>query len=161
MPSTAQNQASAQSRNFPLARTAHLSLSLASLLFFSACQSQTSSPPVAKAPAALPAQAALQAEMDLHNRILAEIGGAACISHAQCRTVALGAKACGGPQAWLAWSTSVSREATLTALTEQLAQLQRQRHAQSGMASTCQFIADPGALCQAQRCVLRLPDTLQ
>lgn len=161
MPRTAQSQVSAQPRNFPLARTAHISLCLASMLFFSACQSQTSPPPAAKAPAVLPANAALQAEADLHKRILAEIGGAACASHAQCRTVPVGVKACGGPQAWLAWSTSVSREATLTALAEQLALLQKQRHAQSGVASTCQYIADPGAQCQAQRCTLRVPDTMQ
>lgn len=161
MPSTALLQSRSDTKNIRQARAAHLSLCLASLLFFSACQSQTSPPPVAKAPTVPPATTALQAETELQNRIVAEIGGAACSSHAQCRTLAIGAKACGGPQAWLAWSTSVSREATLTALSEQLASLQKQRQTQSGMVSTCQFVADPGALCQVQRCVLRLSDTMQ
>lgn len=160
MPSTALLQTSSDTKNLPLARAAHLSLYLASLLFFSACQSQTSPPQAAKVPAIPQVNTALQAEKELQDRIVTEIGGAACSSHAQCRTIALGAKACGGPQAWLAWSTSVSREATLSALSEQLASLQKKRQAQSGMVSTCQFIADPGALCQVQQCKLRLPDTM-
>ncbi len=142
-------------------RAAHLSMCVASLLFFSACQSQTAPPPVAKSPAAPSGNTVPQTETVLQNRIVAEIGSAACTSHAQCRTVALGAKACGGPQAWLAWSAAVSSEASLRALSEQLASLQKQRQAQSGMVSTCQFVADPGALCQAQQCKLRLPDTMQ
>ena len=148
-------------KNPLLMRAAHISFYLASMLFFSACQSQTSPLQVAKVPAAPPVNSALQAETELQNRIGAEIGDAACSSHVQCRTVALGAKACGGPQAWLAWSTAVSREGTLSALSAKLVSLQKQRQAQSGMVSTCQFVADPGALCQAQRCALRLPDTMQ
>lgn len=161
MPNTALPPPRSDTKKLPLAHAVHLSLCLASLLFFSACQSQTSPPQVTYAPAAPPVNTALQAETELQNRIVTEIGGAACTGHAQCRTVALGAKACGGPQAWLAWSTSVSREATLSALSTHLASLQKQRHAQSGMASTCQLVADPGALCQVQQCKLRLPDTMQ
>ena len=161
MLSTALTQPRSDMKNPLLMRATHISLYLASMLFFSACQSQTSPLQVAKVPAAPPVNTTLQAETELKNRIVAEIGSADCSSHAQCGTIALGAKACGGPQAWLAWSTAVSREGTLNALSAQLALLQKQRQAQSGMVSTCQFIADPGALCQAQRCALRLPDTMQ
>lgn len=150
-----------------LAHAGRVSLCLASLVYFSGCQSQ---PPKPNPPTALPIatpiavpQAAdgLQTEKGLQNRIVAEIGTAACVSNAQCRTLALGARACGGPQAWLAWSSVASNEGTLRTLSEQLTAMQKRRHAQSGMASTCQYIADPGALCSAQQCVLRTLNAAQ
>lgn len=143
-----------------LAYAGRFSLCLAGLLYFSGCQSQLESPsPSSSTPIVSPkAGDSLQAEAALQNRIVAEIGTAACQSSAQCRTLALGAQACGGPQAWLAWSSSESQEAALKALSEQLTTLQRQRHAQSAVASTCQYKADPGAWCPAQQCVLRAMD---
>lgn len=143
-----------------LAHAGRLGLCLAGLLYFSGCQSQPPKPPpLNSTPIVAPkAGEGLQAEATLQSRIVAEIGTAACQSSAQCRTLALGAQACGGPQAWLAWSSTASREDSLIALSEQLAALQRQRHAQSGVASTCQYKADPGAWCPAQQCVLRATD---
>lgn len=113
------------------------------LLLVSACQAQ----PVA--PAAPADEAALLA------RIRAEIGDAPCSSDAQCRTLAIGHKACGGPQQWWAWSTANGQADRLQAWAGELARLQQQRQEASGMASNCQYIGDPGAVCQAQRCVLR------
>ncbi len=52
--------------------------------------------------AAADAPAGAEAPME---KIRALIGDAACDSDAQCRTIAIGAKACGGPEAYLAWST--------------------------------------------------------
>lgn len=113
------------------------------LLLVSACQAQ----PVA--PAAPTDEAALLAH------IRAEIGDAPCSSDAQCRTLAIGHKACGGPQQWWAWSTTTGQADRLQAWAAELARLQQQRQEASGMASNCQYIGDPGAVCQAQRCVLR------
>lgn len=88
--------------------------------------------------------------------IRAEIGEARCTSDAQCRTLPVGHRACGGPERWLAWSTAVSQEERLRAWAAESAALQQARDERSGRMSTCQVIADPGATCQNQRCTLRL-----
>jgi len=83
----------------------------------------------------------------LEARIRALIGDAACESHEQCRTVAFGAKACGGPESYLAWSTKGTDEAALTAAAEQYAVRRRAEVSASGMVSNCALVADPGAYC--------------
>ena len=110
------------------------------LLLVSACQAQ----PVAPAD-----------EATLLARIRNEIGDARCSSDSQCRTLAIGHKACGGPQQWWAWSTTTARAEPLQAAADALAALQKQRAEASGMASNCLYVADPGAVCLAQRCLLR------
>lgn len=97
-------------------------------------------------------EAALRARLD------AEIGEARCTEDAQCRTLALGAKACGGPQGWVAWSAAVSRAEPLQALAAELAQRQKVRNEVAGAVSDCSVVPDPGARCVAQRCTLRSPD---
>ena len=84
-------------------------------------------------------------------RIHALIGGAACESDAQCRTVAVGAKACGGPQSYLAWSTAKTEPEALMSEVMRL-QLEEKREAvRSGLASTCSIVRDPGAYCGPQK----------
>ena len=112
----------------------------AMLLLVSACQAQ----PVAPAD-----EAALLAKLRI------EIGDARCSNDGQCRSLAIGHKACGGPQQWWAWSTTTARVERLQAWADALAELQKQRQEASGMASNCLYVADPGAVCQAQRCEQR------
>jgi len=94
------------------------------------------------------------AEAALLQRIKAEIGDAPCSSSAQCRTLPLGSKACGGPAAWIAWSASASDGERLQAWALDLAQQQRSRAQADGVMSTCSIVPDPGAVCAANRCVL-------
>lgn len=96
-----------------------------------------------------------QAEAALLARIRSEVGVPACTSDAQCRTLPIGEKACGGPAGWLPWSSATAAADRLQPLAEQLAAMQRRRHEHSGLASDCRFLADPGATCRAQRCTLR------
>lgn len=98
------------------------------------------------------------AEAELLRRIEAEIGTAACNSTDECRTLPIGAKACGGPTRWLAWSTRASNAAQLQAWAAELAQRQRRREEALGMASTCSVVLDPGASCELGRCVAGRPD---
>ncbi|MBC7726717.1 MAG: hypothetical protein H7242_03750 [Microbacteriaceae bacterium] len=139
--------------NFPLRRITLASGRLAALhraglrrigwallLLVSACQAQ----PVAPAD-----EAALLA------KLRTEIGDARCNSDAQCRSLAIGHKACGGPQQWWAWSTTTARLERLQPWADELAVLQKQRQEASSMVSNCLYVADPGAVCQAQRCVPR------
>jgi hypothetical protein len=134
-----------------------LGILAASLLLAAGCQSQTpSASPPSRATAV---DADLHAEADLRARISSEIGDAPCSSDAQCRTLPIGAKACGGPEVWLPWSTQKGRANELQAMGDQLATMQRRRNERSGALSTCQYSPDPGAVCLAQRCLLRSRNT--
>ncbi|NRF69095.1 hypothetical protein HLB44_19040 [Aquincola sp. S2] len=90
------------------------------------------------------------------------IGDAACSSDAECRTVGVGALACGGPQAWRAWSIRrTTDEAALERAVQQQRQEREQAIAKRGEMSICRVVPDPGAHCAkpadagAGRCVLR------
>lgn len=88
-------------------------------------------------------------------RIEALIGDAPCDSDAQCRTIAVGHKACGGPGRYLAWSTRNVSQKELEALVHQHAQAERAESERLGLVSDCALVVDPGALCRAQRCQLQ------
>ena len=87
-------------------------------------------------------------------QIQAEIGDAACDSPAQCHSIGVGAKACGGPEGYLAWSSKRSDEKKLMGLVAQHAETRRAENLASGMMSDCRLVTDPGATCQAGRCTL-------
>ena len=133
----------------------HLSWVLAGLLCVTSCASPTPHSNLGAPTTALATSQA--AEANLRARISTEIGDAHCNADAQCRTLPIGEKACGGPVSWLPWSVAVSQGAQLGVWSDQLATLQHQRHARGGVMSNCQYLPDPGAVCQAQRCVLRHP----
>jgi hypothetical protein len=125
------------------------------LLANSACSSdapRAAVPASASAPAPDPASAA-----SLLAQIEAERGAAQCDTAAQCHTIGIGAKACGGPERYLAWSSKDGDGSRLKALVAQHAELRRREDAASGMMSTCSVVPDPGATCQAGRCVLNAP----
>ncbi|MGK5041161.1 hypothetical protein ACQ4WQ_12520 [Janthinobacterium sp. GB1R12] len=113
------------------------------LLATSACGSA----PAQDAPPA-PGNAGLLAQ------IQAEVGTAACDSTQQCQTIAIGAKACGGPERYLAWSSKDNDGKKLKALAQAQAEASRKQQA-DGMMSTCSIVTDPGATCEAGRCVLQ------
>ena len=114
------------------------------LLVTSACGST----PVQDAPPA-PGNASLLAQ------IQAEVGAAACDSTQQCQTIAIGAKACGGPERYLAWSSKGYDGKKLKALAQAQAEASRKQQQADGMMSTCSIVTDPGATCEAGRCVLQ------
>jgi hypothetical protein len=87
-------------------------------------------------------------------QIQAEVGAAVCDGPQQCRTIAIGAKACGGPESYLAWSTQQSDGQKLKSLVAQHRSLREAELRRSGMVSDCSFVTDPGASCQAGRCEL-------
>ena len=75
------------------------------------------------------------------------IGDGRCSADEQCRTLAFGAKACGGPQAYLAWSTLVTDEAALLQAARRHAERRRADLRDSGLMSDCALVVDPGASC--------------
>ena len=105
----------------------------------------------AQAPATAPEPtlASLQAEAG------SDSVAAPCASDAECRTVPVGARACGGPEAYLPWSIRAqgvdvwrARVAAYNAASE------RARAGAGDVMSTCVMQEDPGARCAQGRCVL-------
>jgi hypothetical protein len=120
------------------------------LLALAGCCS-TAAPPAAPSAASPPAAS----QPDARTQAQQLIGDAACSDNSQCRTIGWGAKACGGPQHWVAFSTTRTDAAALEQLAQQEAARQRAEQQRRGIVSNCQYVADPGAQCLANRCVLR------
>lgn len=130
-------------------------LSRLAATFVLACSaSACGSAPAASAPAA---SAPADDSAALLRQIQTQAADLSCDSAQQCHTLAVGAKACGGPERYLAWSSKRQDGAALRQLAERHAALRRAEDAKSGMMSTCQVVPDPGANCVAGRCVLRAP----
>jgi hypothetical protein len=85
-----------------------------------------------------------------------EIGDAACDADAQCHTIGIGAKSCGGPEAFLGWSSRTTDRDRLTALVAKHRDARRSEHERSDAVSDCRVISDPGAACRP-----RAPDGLR
>lgn len=85
------------------------------------------------------------------------IGPAACTSDEQCRTVAIGAKACGGPAGYRAWSTQDGKAEAIAALAARQRDAERREVEAAGLRSNCAVTVNPGSACVAGRCQLAAP----
>jgi hypothetical protein len=98
------------------------------------------------------------ASTDRLAEVRAVVGEARCSHDGECRTVAYGSRACGGPAGFIAWSVRGTDRGALEAA------LRRADAAGAGALadrySTCEVLADPGATCRKDagteqgRCVL-------
>lgn len=80
------------------------------------------------------------------------IGDGACDSSDQCRVIAYGHRACGGPVGYLVYSTKQTDTAALKADVD--AYNRADKAAQPpGMVSTCQMLLAPRPVCRAGHCV--------
>jgi hypothetical protein len=94
----------------------------------------------------------------LDTELRGKIGAASCTENAQCRTLPIGAKLCGGPLSFLAYSAQGTNEAELQKLSAELNRLHRltaEARSRAGMVSDCMVIDDPGAECRGGKCELR------
>ncbi len=139
------------------ARSSHVVALMISVVLAASCQAHPPSVTATASAPVTPRSSDLKAEDELRASIDADIGEPRCTDDGQCRTLAVGENACGGPLVWLAYSTVGARGDALRASASKLAALQRRRYELTGQSSTCQYTPDPGALCKAQRCVLRPP----
>lgn len=96
--------------------------------------------------------------------IEALIGDAACHSDNECRVIGIGAMACGGPEAFRAWSTLRTHQGKLEDLVARDAAFRRRELDRLGMQSTCVVKPVPAVSCVATgkagelgRCTLRAP----
>lgn len=101
------------------------------------------------------------ARADSVARIRELIGNAACSDASQCHSLAVGARACGGPEYYLAWSSATTGGDQLRALAERYKAERRAGNAASGRISDCRYAVDPGAVCTAGRCQLRADPLVQ
>jgi hypothetical protein len=138
------------------------SLFLATLLSsaLTACaahDAQTGTAPLAVAPAApaVPPQPAVAGQGgDTLARIHALVGVPSCSSDAQCKALALGARPCGGPEGFLAYSSARTPEPELRALADTYRDERHAANSRSGMMSNCLARPEPGAVCQTGVCTL-------
>ncbi|HAT33817.1 MAG TPA: hypothetical protein DCW29_24140 [Janthinobacterium sp.] len=82
------------------------------------------------------------------------LAAAPCDADSQCQTLAMGAKSCGGPEWYLAWSTASGEAAQVRALAARYTAWRKAQDASSGALSDCRVVPDPGASCQAGASVL-------
>ena len=120
-------------------------------IFCAACAADTGpGAPAAGGGTAGVASAAGAIALDAENpmaALRALVGDAACESDADCRSMPIGAKACGGPEGYVAWSRRVGDAA---ALAEAVAAYNARRAADTqrdGRVSDCAMAVDPGAAC--------------
>lgn len=79
---------------------------------------------------------------------------ASCNSDQQCRTVPVGAKSCGGPESYMAYSSAKVSPDKANALAERYRKERQAENKASGVVSDCRFHMDPGAKCVAGSCQL-------
>ena len=77
----------------------------------------------------------------------------ACTVDTECHSVAVGAKACGGPTGYRAYSSKTVSTASVDALAQHERDLAAQAARESHEVSTCFMLADPGARCEQNKCV--------
>lgn len=107
-----------------------------------------------------PAQAPAMSAAALMAQVQQLIGQAPCDSDAQCRSLPMGARACGGPNLHLAWSAPATDALALQRAADRYTQQQALSQQRSGVVGICVVELDPGAYCKrpaagAGRCTLR------
>jgi len=81
-------------------------------------------------------------------QIDALIGDARCSADADCRVVGVGAKACGGPQSYRAWSAAQTDAQALQRLVDRYAAARAAEMRRQGVRSTCDMAPVPAVLCR-------------
>lgn len=129
-------------------------LAILLVLACAACTTRANGPAVNQpAPPALESPAASASSGTL-GQIQAMIGTAACTSDSQCQVLPIGAKACGGPAGFLAWSNAKTDAGPLQALAERYHAEQQASNLASGRISNCRVLTPPAAACRANTCQL-------
>lgn len=105
-------------------------------------------------PPAPPAPGAGASATDTLARIRALAAKPSCTDDSQCRSLALGATPCGGPESYLPWSSTRTPPDEVNALGRIYEAERRQANQAVGRVSTCRFTPDPGAVCRAGTCEL-------
>ncbi|GAA60961.1 hypothetical protein P20652_2833 [Pseudoalteromonas sp. BSi20652] len=76
-----------------------------------------------------------------------------CDTSTQCRVIAVGSRACGGPSSFVVYSTNAASEEQVTILGEKITKLESNYNSQKGMMSICQHLTTPSTQCVENKCV--------
>ena len=76
------------------------------------------------------------------------IGDAECDHPDQCHVIGVGAKACGGPNGFLAWSIKNTDQKALASAVQAQAEAEKKENQASGMSSDCRVVPAPTATCR-------------
>lgn len=131
-------------------------LFLVLLLACGACSTHARDPGPST-PGAPAQENATEAAVGTLERMRALAGAASCAESSQCRTLPVGAMACGGPESYLPYSVSGTDEKALRALGEQYKAERKAANTAGGMMSICRHQIDPGAVCVSGTCQLGTP----
>jgi hypothetical protein len=116
-------------------------------LWWGACAAAgAAEPPVPTAPSEAASSPRTSAE--LFQAIKDEIGPPDCDTSAQCRSIGVGVRPCGGPEAFLIWSAKNGRPDRLAALLTTHREARQAENTRSGLMSDCRVLVDPGAVCR-------------
>lgn len=91
----------------------------------------------------------------LEDQAKALIKAGGCTTASQCRTAAVGSRACGGPRYYLVYCSLTTDSVALQRKLDAVAAAEKQYNAHYNLASTCEFrlppqVAAVGGSCQAQ-----------
>lgn len=95
----------------------------------------------------------IKQEIDLTlKQLKAAIGNASCANSKQCKSVAVGKKACGGPVAYLAYSNKQYDTKNISELSTKHQQLNAKLNRLTNAVSDCMFVIEPPLECQMNVC---------
>jgi hypothetical protein len=105
----------------------------------------------------LPACAAFGGDKEeaerLRRQITALIGEAPCNNLVNCRILGLGARPCGGPEEYVAYSTWMRRD-QIQIRAQEYNFLREELLSREAVAGTCEALPEPRAACVSGRCVV-------
>jgi hypothetical protein len=90
---------------------------------------------------------------DLRAEVMRLIGDASCNDVSQCRTIAFGAKPCGGPWQYLVYSMAITDSTALAAAVARYNAREAEINTAEGRMSDCAFVAPPNLARVNGRCV--------
>lgn len=115
-------------------------------------QLDSAMPDAAGEPASVQEQSLSERLTTLDRAIREEVGIARADSFDQCQLLAVGKRACGGPEFYMVYSTVSSDAAKLQALANEYTELRVQQIAQTGEMSTCEILPKPGVMLEGGIC---------
>jgi hypothetical protein len=75
-----------------------------------------------------------------------------CTSNSECKAMAYGTKACGGPSGYVVYSIKTTDVIRLKEVTSELSQLQDEYNREQGLMSTCSYMMPPEVSCDQGQC---------
>jgi hypothetical protein len=90
---------------------------------------------------------------EFHTEVMRLVGDATCSDVSQCRTIAFGAKPCGGPWQYLVYSSAITDSAALTAAVARYNAKESELNKSEGRVSDCALVAPPRLARVNGRCV--------